>query len=117
MTEEQWEKLPPSITVRELRYRIRVPGVRTREVTLVTTLLDSECYPAKELARLYALRWGLEVNLKHLKQTMKMDVLHCQTVAGVLKEYAEVLRKLNHAAQAAKLEARAKLIESVPPPK
>lgn len=88
ITEEQWEQLPPSIVVRELRYRIRVPGVRTREVTLVTTLLDSDRYTPKELARLYGLRWGLELNLRHLKQTMKMDVLHCTTVAGVLKELA-----------------------------
>jgi Transposase DDE domain len=88
MTEEQWEQMPPSIVVREVRYRIRVPGVRTREVTLVTTLLDSDRYTPKELARLYGLRWRLEVNLKHLKQTMKMDILHCMTVAGVLKELA-----------------------------
>lgn len=88
MTEEQWEQLPASTVVREVRYRIRVPGVRTREVTLVTTLLDSDRYTAKELARLYGLRWGVEVNLRHLKQTMKMDVLHCKTVPGVLKELA-----------------------------
>lgn len=88
MTAAQWELLPPSIIVREVRYRIRVPGVRTRQVTLVTTLLDADRYTAKELAHLYGLRWGLEVNLKHLKQTMRMDVLHCTTVAGVLKELA-----------------------------
>jgi Transposase DDE domain len=88
MTVEQWEQLPPSIVVRELRYRIRVRGVRTKEVTLVTTLLDSDRYTAKELARLYGLRWRLEVNLKHLKQTMRMDILRCTTVAGVLKELA-----------------------------
>lgn len=88
MTEEQWKQMPPSIIVRELRYRIHIKGVRTRQVTLVTTLLDADRYPAKELARLYGLRWRLEVNLKHLKQTMKMDVLHCTTVAGVLKELA-----------------------------
>ena len=88
MTEEQREQLPTSIVVREVRYRIRVPGARTREVTLVTTLLDSERYTAKELARLYGLRWRLEVNLRHLKQTMKMDILHCTTVSGVLKELA-----------------------------
>jgi len=28
------------------------------------------------------------VNFKHLKITMKMDVLHCKTVEGVLKELA-----------------------------
>jgi hypothetical protein len=88
MTPQQWEQLPPSMVVRELRYRIGVPGVRTREVTLVTTLLDPDRYSAKELARLYGLRWGLEVNLRHLKQTMRMDVLHCTTVEGILKELA-----------------------------
>jgi hypothetical protein len=88
MSQEQWEQLPAAVVVRELRYRVRVQGVRTREVTLVTTLLDPDRYPAKELARLYGLRWGLEVNLRHLKQTMGMDVLRCTTVEGVLKELA-----------------------------
>ena len=86
MTAEEWQPLPASIVVREVRYRIRVPGVRTREVTLVTTLLDPERYSAKELARLYGLRWGVEVNLRHLKQTMGMDILRCTTLAGILKE-------------------------------
>jgi hypothetical protein len=77
--------LPASLVVRELRYQVP-RGCRTREVTLVTTLLDAEVYPAKDLATLYGQRWTIETNLRHLKQTMKMDVLHCQTVAGVLKE-------------------------------
>ena len=28
----------------------------------------------------------METNLSHLKRTMKMDVLRCETVAGVMKE-------------------------------
>ena len=79
-------KLPESIMVRELRYRITAPGFRTREVTLVTTLLDAAAYPADALAELYGTRWRIEENLKSLKQTMKMDVLRCMTVDGVLKE-------------------------------
>ena len=62
------------------------PGFRAGEVTLVTTLLDAEAYPADELAELYGTRWRVEENLKSLKQTMKMDVLKCMTVDGVLKE-------------------------------
>jgi DDE family transposase len=85
MSQEEYAALPPSLVVRELRYRVP-RGCRTREVTLVTTLLDPELYPAKELAALYGQRWGIEINLRHLKQTMKMEVLHCQTVNGVLKE-------------------------------
>lgn len=78
--------LPKSLLIRELRYRIEAPGFRTREVTPATTLLDGEAYPASELAGLYAGRWAIELNLRHLKTTMKMDVLRCKSVAGVTKE-------------------------------
>jgi hypothetical protein len=86
MSEDEYRTLPESILVRELRYRITAPGFRTSEVTLVTTLLDAEAYPADALAELYGTRWRVEENLKSLKQTMKMDVLKCMTVDGVLKE-------------------------------
>jgi hypothetical protein len=86
MSAAEYQALPESIVVRELRYRVEVPGFRTREVTLVTTLVDAEAYPADELAFLYGTRWRVEEHLKALKQTMKMDVLKCMTVDGVLKE-------------------------------
>ena len=85
MSVADYKALPASIVVRELRYQVP-RGRRTREVTLVTTLLDAARYPATELARLYGQRWRIETNLRHLKQTMKMDVLRCETVQGVLKE-------------------------------
>jgi hypothetical protein len=86
MSAEEYRSLPGSIPVRELRYRVEVPGFRTREVTLVTTLLDEASYPADALADLYGTRWRVEEHLKALKQTMKMDVLKCTTVDGVLEE-------------------------------
>jgi hypothetical protein len=86
LTTEAYAALPASLVVRELRYRIQQPGYRTREVLLVTTLLDPLVYPAAELAQLYADRWQIEVNLRHLKQTLHLDVLRCKTVAGVHKE-------------------------------
>jgi hypothetical protein len=88
LTAEQYAALPEKMVVRELRYRVKGPGGRTQEVTLVTTLLDPVKYPAEELARLYGLRWQAETNLRHLKQTMGMDVLRCETVEGVQKELA-----------------------------
>src|SRR5208337_4662713 len=39
MSADEYRKLPESIMVRELRYRITAPGFRTREVTLVSTRL------------------------------------------------------------------------------
>ena len=86
MTAEQHAALPEYLAVRELRYRVGRPGFRTQEVTLVTTLLDPESYAADDLAELYASRWRVEVNLRHLKETMGMRVLHSQTVEGVRKE-------------------------------
>lgn len=86
MPAEQFAALPAWIEVRELRYRVDRPGFRVRAVTLVTTLLDAESYPAEALAELYRDRWDVEINLRHLKTTMKMDVLRCETVAGVSKE-------------------------------
>ena len=86
MTAEQYASLPEELIVRELRYRTGRAGFRVREVTLVTTLVDAELYPLEELAELYRKRWEVEGNLKNLKITMKMDVLRCETVAGVSKE-------------------------------
>jgi hypothetical protein len=86
MTAEEYAALPESLIVREVRFQVRIPGYRTREVTLVTTLTDAKRYAARALARLYAKRWQVEVNLRHLKQTLKMDVLRCTTFVGVLKE-------------------------------
>jgi hypothetical protein len=86
MDEATWATLPETLLVRELRYRTSQRGYRTKVVTLVTTLTDPDAYPATALADLYLSRWQIEVNFRHLKTTMGMEVLHCQTVAGVLKE-------------------------------
>lgn len=80
--------LPEEIVVREVRYRVRLKHCRTREITLVTTLLDAHLYPAEALAELYGMRWCVETNLGHLKTTMGMEVLRCETVDGVQKELA-----------------------------
>lgn len=86
MSVERFAALPATLRVRELRYAIGRPGFRTQQVTLVTTLLDATAYPADSLAELYGSRWRVEQDLRDLKQTMRMDVLKCKTVDGVLKE-------------------------------
>jgi Transposase DDE domain len=86
LTDRAFAALPETITVRELRYTIAERGRRTRVITLATTLLDCERYPKADLAELYGQRWQIETNFRHLKQTLRMDVLHCKTVEGVQKE-------------------------------
>ena len=86
MTAEPYGQLPDAFTIRELRYTVTRRGFRTRSVTLVTTLLDPREYPKDSLADLYESRWQIEVNLRHLKVTMRMDVLRCKSPDGVIKE-------------------------------
>jgi hypothetical protein len=86
MDSQEYEALPSSLVVREVRVAIRTPSCRVRELTLVTTLLDRRRYPPEVLARLYEKRWSVEVNLRHLKQTLGMDVLRCESWRGVWKE-------------------------------
>jgi len=83
---KDYRRLPDTLTVRELRYRVAVAGFRTREVTLATTLLDAETYFPEALAELYFLRWDVELDFRHIKTTMQMDVLRCKTPQMVRKE-------------------------------
>ena len=83
---EVFATLPAYLVLRELRYRVGCRGFRTRAVTLVTTLLDPERYPVQALAELYGARWQIEVNFRHLKQTLGLDVLKSRSAVGVRKE-------------------------------
>ena len=86
MNDADFAALPNTLVVRELRFTIAQRGCRTRLVTLATTLLDAKRYPKGDIARLYGQRWRIETNFRHLKHTLRMDVLHCKSVAGVHKE-------------------------------
>jgi hypothetical protein len=86
MDQQQWDSLPESITVREIRRTVKRNDFRPITVTIVTTLLDPAQYPADELIDLRISRWMIETNLRHLKITLGMDVLKCKTVEGVRKE-------------------------------
>jgi hypothetical protein len=86
LTESEFAALPLSFTVREIYYYIIIPGFRTERVSLITTLLDTTTYSTLEIVRLYGQRWEVELDLKHLKTTLGMDVLRCKTPSMVRKE-------------------------------
>jgi hypothetical protein len=88
ISQEAYAALPKKIIVRELKYFTKLRGGRTKAITLVTTLVDAQAYPAAALADLYGQRWQIETNLASLKTIMRMDVLRSKTVAGVRKELA-----------------------------
>ena len=88
MDAADYERLPERVQVRELRYRVRDPGCRTRVVILVTTLVDPIRYPKRKRVAVYRIRWRVEQYLRDLKQTLRMDVLRGQTEDIVRKELA-----------------------------
>lgn len=85
-TRSAWQRLPAQITVRVLRFTATIRGFRSRRVTLVTTLLDPQRYPAADLIALYARRWRLELCLRDLKTTLGMEQLRCKTPDMAEKE-------------------------------
>ena len=85
-TPEQWAALPELLTLRLVRCRLDVPGFRTRQVILVTTLLDSDKYPPAALGQLYYRRWTMELTLRNLKITLQMDHLSCKNPENLDRE-------------------------------
>jgi IS4 transposase len=87
ITLKKWEKIPETMTVRYIKVQVQIPGFRTKELTVATTLLDNKSYPANEIAALYRKRWMAELFLRNIKTTMHMDVLRCKTPEMVHKEF------------------------------
>jgi hypothetical protein len=85
-TPEQWAALPEVLTLRLVRCQMDIRGFRTRQVILVTTLLDSTQYPPSALSQLYYRRWAMELTLRNLKITLQMDHLSCLTPANLDRE-------------------------------
>jgi hypothetical protein len=86
MSREEFAALPRVVRMREFKVRVDTPGFRTKVLVVVTTLLDPAVFPSQELAGLYRARWHAELDLRSIKQTLKMDVLRCKSPAMVRKE-------------------------------
>lgn len=94
LSKSQWDALPDSLLVREVRRTVDRGGPGRVTLTMVTTLTDPARYPAEappgreSLLQLRLARWAVETDIGHLKTTMGMHALRCRTVEGVRKELA-----------------------------
>jgi hypothetical protein len=86
MTQSLYDSLADTLTLRELRVQVPKGKNRTRQLDVVTTLLDAGHYTKGELASLYQRRWQAELHLRSLKTSMQMDILRCKTPAMLRKE-------------------------------
>ena len=86
MSRAEFIAMPRVLLMRELLVRVEKPGFRTKQIVVVTTLLDPEAYSRDQLANLYRARWNVELDIRSIKQTFRMDVLRCKTPDMVRKE-------------------------------
>jgi hypothetical protein len=86
MDTQMYHSLPETLTLRQVRVRVDVPGFRVQKLVLVTTLLAPRKYPGRQLAEVYHARWHAELDLRSIKSAMGMDALRCKTPAMVRKE-------------------------------
>ncbi|MGI8447416.1 MAG: transposase [Streptosporangiaceae bacterium] len=94
----------------------RTPSGRTKTATIkvLTTLLDHETHPARDIAALYAERWQIEIAFLHLKKTVRgtRRVLRGQSVTLARQEAWAFLLVHNMIATAA---ARAAALAGIGP--
>ena len=86
MDQETYERMPETLTVRQLRVQVKQPGFRVEEFLVVTTLTDAEAYTRDDLAELYHQRWLVELDIRAVKVTLGMDVLRCKSPEMVRRE-------------------------------
>ena len=86
MNQQQYDQLPKSLLIRELKVVLENKGQRTRVLIIATTLLDPERYPQQKIVELYGVRWRVETHFYELKITLRMRKLKSKSATGILKE-------------------------------
>jgi hypothetical protein len=77
MSQEAYDGSPETLRIREVSVSGKI---------LITTFLSAKEAARDELKLLYKKRWNIEVDFRHLKTTMGMDVLSCKTPDMIEKE-------------------------------
>lgn len=77
MSEAQYHAAPDSLTVREFKAGGKI---------MVTTMTCPKHHPKAALKALYRSRWHVELDIRHIKDTMGMNILSCKTPDMAIKE-------------------------------
>jgi IS4 transposase len=64
MTAEEYQTIPETLTVREVRVRVAEPGFRVETLVVVTTLTDADDYDKESISDLYRERWQVELDIR-----------------------------------------------------
>ncbi len=77
MDEETYNEMSDSLEIRE---------IKSKGIVIATTILDHKFASRNDISKLYTKRWSIEVDLRHIKSVLKMDILRCKTPEMVEKE-------------------------------
>jgi hypothetical protein len=77
ISEAQYQGAPESLCVREFKAGGKV---------MVTTMTCPKNHPKESLKTLYQSRWNVELDIRHIKDTLGMDILSCKTPEMAVKE-------------------------------
>lgn len=77
MSVADYRSYPPRLMMREVKVGKKI---------LVTTLLAARAAPKAALGELFRQRWDAELNLRHIKTTLGMEIFRCQTPPMCEKE-------------------------------
>lgn len=81
-----WLELPMELALRVVRFRVEIPGFRTTQIAVVTTLLDETKYPDSAICELYLRRWQVELHFRDIKTALGLDVLRTNSPKMIEKE-------------------------------
>lgn len=88
---EEWNAFPENLRLRQISFRVEIPGFRTEVVHLLTTLLDPKKYPKKMFMRMYMRRWKIEVVFRDIKCSMGWELMRCKSPEMNKREFVMML--------------------------
>ena len=95
MSEALYKQIPEELLLRQVRCDLTGTNCRTEQVTVITTLTDSEAYTADDIAKLYSLRWNVELDIREIKRTLGLDHMRCKSPHMVRRELRVTLLAYN----------------------
>ena len=89
-----YHSLPERMDIRVVAFNATSDN-QTEPLTVVTTLVDHEKYPATEIGKLYRYRWYAELDVFSIKQMLNLDHLRCKSPDMIRREFWTTLLAYN----------------------
>lgn len=86
MDAQTYANVPDTIMIREVQITYSRPGFKTISKIMITTFTCRKDVSAADLSELYGYRWFVELDLRSIKDVMRMDILRGKTPSMVHKE-------------------------------